>query len=250
MKWVKGGRFASRRSFRSARRSGSPRRRGNRPSGLARSADGTLGAQQKLRVWIRIELGKSLGNLPEAHIPVRMDPATGAALTIDEPRVEERLAGRTAEADEALSGSFREDISYYTESIKQAPAAAREILSLPREFFRAIGELRGPPKMSDGGIPPGDPLLEPVEGVTFDVWIAVYAGTIRLKVPPAGPTISPSAGACRPGAGRPSTRSGSTGGRPLFRFAFLTSTPHRGIDRESPHRRTSSRREVGCWSPC
>ena len=74
------------------------------------------------------ELGKSLGNLPDASIPVRLDPATGAALTIDEPRLAERLAGRTAEAEESLKGSFGDDIAYYTESIKATPAAAREIL--------------------------------------------------------------------------------------------------------------------------
>ena len=148
-------------------------------------ADGTLGAQQKLRVWIRSELGRSLGNLPDARIPVRIDPATGAAITIDEPRLKERLAGRTAEAEEALKGRFRDEITYYTDSIKEAPAAAREILSLPREWFGAIRELREPPKMSDGGIPPGDPVLEPVEGVTFDVWISATAAMIRENVPPA-----------------------------------------------------------------
>ena len=148
-------------------------------------SDGTLGAQQKLRVWIRAELGKSLGNLPDARIPVRVDPATGAALTIDEPRLNERLAGRTAEAEEALKGSFTDDITYYTESIKNTPAAAKEILSLPKAWLGAIRELRGPTPMSDGGIPPGDPLLEPIEGVTFDVWIAVCAAVIRLNVPPA-----------------------------------------------------------------
>ncbi len=68
--------------------------------------------------------------------------------------------------------------------MKEAPAAAKDILSLPKEWFGAIRTLRGPPKMSDGGIPPGDPVLEPVEGVTFDVWISVSAAMIRLDVPP------------------------------------------------------------------
>jgi hypothetical protein len=146
-------------------------------------ADGSLGPQQKLRLWIRIELAKSLGNLPDARLPVRVDPATGAALTIDEPRLEERLAGRTAEAEESLKGSLRDEVTYYTDSIKEAPAAARDILSLPKAWVGAIRGLRGPQKMSDGGIAPGDPVLEPVEGVTFDVWIAVSAAVIRLDVP-------------------------------------------------------------------
>ena len=148
-------------------------------------ADGSVGDQQKLRVWIRSELGRSLGNLPDARIPVRIDPATGAAMTIDEPRLKERLAGRTAAAEEALKGRLLDEVTYYTDSVKEAPAAAKEILSLPKAWFGAIRELRGPPEMSDGGIPPGDPVLEPVEGVTFDVWISVTAAMIRSDVPPA-----------------------------------------------------------------
>ena len=146
---------------------------------------GTPAEQQQLRVFVRIELAKSMGSLPDDLLPVRVDPATGQVLTVDTPRLEERLAGHTAAAEEALSPSWRDEVSYVTESVKAAPEAARTVASLPKHWLGALKSMRGPAEMSDGGIPPGDPALEPVEGVGFDTWVTIRAETIRTSVPPA-----------------------------------------------------------------
>ena len=146
---------------------------------------GAPAEQQEVRVFVRIELAKSMGNLPDDLLPVRVDPGTGRVLTVDTPRLEERMAGRTAEAEKALSPDWRDEVSYVTESIRAAPEAARTVASLPKHWLGALKSMRGPAELSDGGIAPGDPALEPVEGVGFDTWVTIRAEIIRTSVPTA-----------------------------------------------------------------
>ena len=186
------------------------------------SRDGVAGPAQRLRVFVPFEVARGVQSLVGERLPVRLDPVTAKVLTIDVPRTKTLLEGRPAPPSERTS--WRDELNP-APGLSQAPAAVRALSAVPAAFLGAARGMFKTAEPDDGGIPPGDPALEPIHGVDFDTWVAVEAGIRRDDVPqPARDAYAQSYGVA-PGVW-PAAASG---------WAHRRSTDHRMAQRAGTH---------------
>jgi hypothetical protein len=76
---------------------------------------------------------------------------------------------------------LRDNVTWVTEQAKAAREAAGAVRRAPGEMLR---DLRGDGPPDDAGIPDGDPRLDPVDGVGFDLWVEAEARVIEAAVLP------------------------------------------------------------------
>ena len=116
------------------------------------------------------------------EIDIRLDPDTAEVLGYDTAAMKERYAPRLPEMKEDLkyaSSVFRKPVDILKEDIeayKGLPGAVKDGVSGMRQAWK---EGAGAEEMAT---PDGDPSLAPIEGVTFDTWVAVSAGIVRERV--------------------------------------------------------------------
>ncbi len=79
--------------------------------------------------------------------------------------------------------SPRDDLRWYADQVRGVGLMAKLPFTIPRDMIRELRKGDGP---SDGGIPPGDPVLAPIDGVTFDIWLEATAQIAHRRVPTEG----------------------------------------------------------------
>jgi hypothetical protein len=117
-------------------------------------------------------------------IAVLVDPASGQPLDFDGPELERQMTPRLhlykAESKRRSSlGYLAREEGFSREEFRNAKESAKALAKLPRMWKDAVFEKPEP----GGGLDDADPLLEPIEGVDFDTWVAVQADLIRERVP-------------------------------------------------------------------
>jgi hypothetical protein len=88
------------------------------------------------------------------------------------------------EQDENTNWSLRDNVSYYGDQAKAAPAAAREVAKLPRTWMAGIREMVADMRDDTPALPPDDPARAPIEGVTLEECAAVTAELAKRRVDP------------------------------------------------------------------
>lgn len=123
----------------------------------ARLRGGGLGPETKLVVWVGWKVAALLE--PGLEIPIELDRATGEATSIDAKQLTSELRPRFGEAGKVQrAGTWDFDL----DGLTQAPAGLREAFS------------GGTPE-TPAGLPADHPLMAPINGVTWDQYIAVRA---------------------------------------------------------------------------
>ena len=123
-------------------------------------------------------------------VPVCVDPRTGDLEDVLPDALDAELRPRYGEfsaADEFFIEPYRE----IGDQIRTAGRAARSVAS--GDAFK----IENP---TEGGFAPGDPIMEPVDGVTFEQWVAVSADIIRGRMPPGQADACAARHGVRPGA--------------------------------------------------
>lgn len=124
----------------------------------------------------------------DTEIPIRVDPATGQALALDRPALEQELAPRFPVIERAWS--LRGQIGQH---VDDAISSAKGVVETPGALHDAAKELRqglAEPVDETPYIPPAfqvaddAPALEAIDGVSYETWVAVQGGMAREKVKP------------------------------------------------------------------
>ena len=79
--------------------------------------------------------------------------------------------------------SPRDDLHWYADQVRGVGLMAKLPFTIPRDMIRELRKGGGP---NDGGIPPGDPVLAPIDGVSFDVWLETTAQIAHRRIPEDG----------------------------------------------------------------
>lgn len=122
----------------------------------------------------------------DTDIPVRVDPATGEVLALDRPQLEHELADRVALIEQrwtltAQVGKEIQDIKADVTGIKEAPGALRDAAKGVKEAWsEPVDDTPVIPESMQ--LAATDPSLAPIEGVTYELWVAVQGGMLRDKV--------------------------------------------------------------------
>lgn len=122
---------------------------------------GGLGEEVALKAWVSWKVATLLD--PGLEIPIELDRVTGRATGIATGPLSEELSPRF---DEAKRRQKSGDWDTGLEGITQLPGVLKE----------AFGD--GPAPAPPRGLPPTDPLMAPIQGVTWQQFIAVRAEII------------------------------------------------------------------------
>lgn len=107
-------------------------------------------------------------------VPVTVDPATGRLEDLDTAALDAELRPRYGEFS-ALDEQFVEPLREVRDDAQAAARGARSV---------ATGDAFRVPHATEEGFEPGDPIMEPVAGVSFEQWVAVSAELVGQNATP------------------------------------------------------------------
>jgi hypothetical protein len=141
-------------------------------------APGTCEVSGRLPFWV----GWSI--VEGDTIPVLLDRASGRPIDFAAEELERQMTPRldlyTAERRRRSSvGYFLREEGLSKEEFRNANESAKALVKLPRQWKAAAFDKPAP----GGGLAPDDPVLDPIEGVDFDTWVAVQAELVRERIP-------------------------------------------------------------------
>lgn len=84
--------------------------------------------------------------------------------------------------DDETNWSLRDNVSWYTDQAKAAPGAAKALLSIPLGLGRGIREMAADMRDVPPSIRPDDPVLAPIDGVTFATLVRATAAMMSAGV--------------------------------------------------------------------
>jgi hypothetical protein len=122
----------------------------------------------------------------DTDIPIRVDPDTGRALALDRPLLEEELAARFPIIEEAwsLKGQVRREVRDVKDDVRgvvETPGALRDAArELKQNMSQPVDETPVIPASMQ--VDDDDPAYSPIEGVTYETWVAVQGGMARDKI--------------------------------------------------------------------
>ena len=120
-------------------------------------------------------------------IPVLVDAQSGRPIDFDAQELERQMAPclplYEAESKRRSSLGYQlREAGISGEEVRNAKESAKALFDLPKQWKDAVFEKPAP----GGGLDATDPLLEPIEGVDFDTWVAVQADLVRERIPKRG----------------------------------------------------------------
>ena len=95
----------------------------------------------------------------------------------------DRYTGRDRPRTDDTNWSPRDDLRWYADQVRGIGLMAKLPFTIPRDMIRELRKGGGP---NDGGITPGDPVLAPIDGVSFDVWLEATAQIAHRRIPEQG----------------------------------------------------------------
>lgn len=84
---------------------------------------------------------------------------------------------------------LRDEYSWYAEQAKAAPGAVRALLGVPGTLARGARDMVRDMRSSPGEIPAGDPVLEPVAGVSLDTMVDITFTTAQRRLSAPSPEV-------------------------------------------------------------
>jgi len=124
----------------------------------------------------------------DTEVPIRVDPATGQALSLDRPLLEQELAARFPVVEQAWSlkgqvGQSVQDVKTSITGILEAPGALRDAAEgIKGAWSEPVDEKPVVPPAFQ--VADDDPAFAPIDGVSYGTWVTIQGGMAREKVKP------------------------------------------------------------------